>query len=522
MRQDEETQSESGDDATSPDPAGADQTSAGEISSEAADTDDGARDGADVSGANDGVDPDASAIEQLVGADKLRGELMEFADWFQNQVTSVDIAIQAGILFAAVAPAAVFGPQLKKFIQGQVAPRAPYGVLRRAASAFAHLATPIALFIILQLAVVALKTVGVSTGLAEAGVSLLTAWIVIRLVTLVIRSPFWSKFAFYVAWPIAALDAFGVLDDVVLQLQAFSVPIGEDAAGNSQRFSALDLIRTVFIFGVLFWGASFGGNFIKGRINAIDELTVSFKALLAKILDVLLPVIALIAALQIVGFPFGTLAIFGGAVGLGIGLGMQRTVSNFFAGFTLIADKSIKPGDVIEVGDTYGWVTNMSARYVSVRTRDGTAHLVPNDIFINEGVTNWSHSDRVVRLHAPFGVSYSTKDLRNLARRAEETVLEVERVLKTPSPRCNLMEFGDNSINFDLRFWINDPANGSANVRSDVLMAIWDLLEEMDIEVPFPQRDLHIKSAPDGLKMALEDQSGAVLSQRREGADAAE
>ena len=183
---------------------------------------------------------------------------------------------------------------------------------------------------------------------------------------------------------------------------------------------------------------------------------------------------------------------------------MQRTVSNFFAGFTLIADKSIKPGDVIEIEDSYGWVTAMNARYVTLRTRDGTAHLVPNDKFIEEGVVNWSHDDRVVRLHAPFGVSYETRDVRGLARAAEERALTIDRVLKTPAPRCNLMEFGDSSINFDLRFWINDPANGSANVRSDVMMAIWDMLHEMNIEVPFPQRDLHIKSAPDGLKMVSE------------------
>ena len=467
---------------------------------------------ADPASADSG--PEASAFEQLVGFDAVRDWLMGNAGWLQNRMLTIDVAIQAGILFAALLPAALFGPQLKKVIQSQVAPRAPYGILRRAASAFAHLATPIALYIILQIAVGVLKALGVGTGLTEAGVSLLTAWIVIRLVTLVIRSPFWSKTAFYIAWPVAALDAFGVLGEVVAQLQAFSIPIGTDDNGNPERFSALDFIRTVFIFGILFWAASFAGNFIKGRISTIDELTVSFKALLSKILDVLLPIVALIAALQIVGFPFGTLAIFGGAIGLGLGLGMQRTVSNFFAGFTLIADKSIKPGDVIEVGDTYGWVTQMSARYVSVRTRDGTSHLVPNDVFINEGVTNWSHSDRVVRLHAAFGVSYDTRDVRGLARATEARALEVERVLKTPAPRCNLMEFGDNSINFDLRFWINDPANGTNNVRSDVMMEIWEMLQEMGIEVPFPQRDLHIKSAPEGLSAVLEDHSGAKIAQR--------
>ena len=459
---------------------------------------------------------DGSALETLFGADALREKLAEFLRWAQGQMLSVDIAIQAAILFLALAPAALFGPQLRKFIQSQIAPRAPYGVLRRAANAFAHIATPIALYVILQAAVVILGSLGVSNAVVAAGASLLAAWIVIRMVTLVIRSPFWSRVAFYVAWPIAALDAFGVLDDVVRQLEAFSVPIGENEAGEPETLSALDVVRTVAIFGVLFWGASFLNKFVTGRINAIDELTVSFKALLSKILDVLLPIVALIAALQIVGFPFGTLAIFGGAVGLGIGLGMQRTVSNFFAGFTLIADKSIKPGDIIEIDETFGWVTQMNARYVSIRTRDGTAHLVPNDRFINEGVVNWSHSDRVVRMHAPFGVAYGTKDLRALARLAEETAVGVERVLKSPAPRCNLMEFGDSSINFDLRFWINDPANGASNVRSDVLMAIWDMLAAEGIEIPFPQREIHLKSAPAAIRVEHASQNDIAASNIRE------
>ncbi len=461
-------------------------------------------------------DPDGSTLETLVGADTVREKLAELAGMLQGQVLTVGAAIEAALLVIALAPAALFGPQLRKFIQGQIAPRAPYGIIRRAANAFAHLATPIALYIVLQTGVIILQALGNSTGLVSAGVSLLTAWIAIRLVTLVIRSPFWSRFAFYVAWPLAALDAFGILDDVVRQLEAFAIPIGKDDEGASQTFSALDLIRTLIVFGVLFWGASFISHTVKGRINAIDELTVSFKALLSKILDILLPIVALVAALQIVGFPFGTLAIFGGAVGLGIGLGMQRTVSNFFAGFTLIADKSIKPGDVIEIGNTYGWVTQMNARYVSIRTRDGTDHLVPNDRFIEEGVVNWSHADRVVRMHAEFGVSYSTKNLRELAKMCEQAALTVDRVIKTPAPRCNLIEFGDNSINFDLRFWISDPANGTSNIRSEVMLTIWELLAEHNIEVPFPQRDIHIKTAPEGVRFAVEAPDNAGMSTTRE------
>jgi len=413
--------------------------------------------------------------------------------WTGEQLSSVDVAIQIAVIAAALAPAAIFGPQLRKLIMSQIAPRAPYGELRRAANAFAHIATPIALYFVWQGAVLTLAAMDRSNNIVSAAVSLLAAWIVIRLITLVIRSPFWSRVAFYVIWPIAALDAAGLLDEMVRYLSGVRIPLAGEG-GKAATFSALDLVRVIFIFAALFWAASFVNRFLKSRISAIDELTPSLQTLLIKVLDVLMPAAAFVLALQLVGFNFATLAIFGGAVGLGIGLGLQRTISNFFAGFTLVADKSIKPGDVVEVGPTFGWVAEMNARYVTIKTRDGKSHLIPNDRFIEEGVVNWSHSDRAVRLHAQFGVSYSTRDLRAVKKAAEETAASVERVLKTPSPMCNLVEFGENSVNFDLRFWINDPTNGVANVTSQVMLALWDRLHEIGVEIPFPQRDIHIRS----------------------------
>lgn len=439
---------------------------------------------------------DGSALDELLGTEEIRSRSQQFVDWLTGQMLTVDVALQCLVIIAALVPAALFGPQLRKLFAGQIAARAPYGVLRRGANAFAHIATPIALLIVLQAAVFAFDRLGRPHKLIEAGVSLLTAWIVIRLVTLVIRSPFWSRVAFYVAWPIAALDAFGYLDETVAQLDRLTVPIGLNAKGEAIRFSAFDLLRTILVFGLLFWLSSLVNRFVKSRVSAIEELTTSFKTLLFKVLDVLTPVVALLIALQVVGFPFATLAVFGGAVGLGIGLGLQRTISNFFAGFTLVADKSIKPGDVIEIGNTFGWITAMTARYVSVRTRDGMEHLVPNDKFLENGVVNWSHSDRAVRIHAPFGVAYGTKDLRAVKALAEATAAAVDRVLKSPAPVCNLIEFDEGSVNFDLRFWINDPASGISNVKSAVMLALWDALQEAGVEIPYPQLDLHIKSAP--------------------------
>ncbi len=441
-----------------------------------------------------------SGLEHLVNTRDLSERLADFFGWARTQLSSVDVIIQLVVIAAALLPAVIFGPQLRKFIMSQIAPRAPYGVLRRAANAFAHLAAPIVVYFAWQATSIALSAAGRSNELVKGAVSLMTAWIVVRLVTLVIRSPFWSRVAFYVVWPIAALDAAGLLDEATRYLENVSIPIGASSNGQTTSFSALDLVRVIFIFAGLFWLSSLANRFLKSRIASVDELTPSLQALLIKILDVLLPAAAFILALQIVGFNFATLAIFGGAVGLGIGLGLQRTISNFFAGFTLIADKSIKPGDVVEVGSTFGWVAEMNARYVTVRTRDNKSHLIPNDKFIEDGVINWSHSDRSVRLHAQFGVSYGTRDLRAVKAAAEQTAVSIDRVLKTPSPMCNLVKFDDSSVNFDLRFWINDPSNGVANVTSQVMLALWDRLHEMGVSMPYPQRDIYIKAWPEGLQ----------------------
>jgi len=451
--------------------------------------------------------PQAGESISLFDPAHFQEKAFEILEWLKINLLSIDTILQLGILAGGLIPAAIFGPRLKGLIYEHIVPKMPVPILKRAARSLAEIATPIALFLTLQIARGCLAAGGIKTGFVDAGISLLTAWIVIRLVTLVIRSPFWSKVAFYLAWPVAALDAFGVLGNLVKELEKVSFPIGENNAGEAIRFSALDAVRVMLIFAVLFWVANLIKGFLSERIRSVDELTPSVKALIIKIIDILMPVLAALIALQLVGFNLATLTIFGGAIGLGVGLGLQKTISNFIAGFTLVADKSIKPGDVIEVGNTFGWVTAMGARYVTVRTRDATEHLVPNDKFIEHGVINWSHDNQIVRLHVGIGVAYGTRDLRSVKKLCEEMALTVERVLSNPHPNCNLMEFGDSSVNFDLRFWIKDPAKGVSNVRSEVMLAIWDALHEKGIEIPFPQRDLHIKSMPASFERVGDEKS---------------
>lgn len=449
--------------------------------------------------------PPDSAISEIIPLEDIEGRLQALIAWAETTVLRFDVGLQVALVAAAIIPALIFGPQLGKLIKGRLTEGLRANIPPRLVTAAVALATPFALLLTLFAIRIGLGSFDRPVAVVQASISLMTAWLIIRAVTLVIRSKFWSAVAFYIAWPVAALDVFGLLDDIVAQMEMLAIPLGETAEGEPVELSLFDVLRTILYFGVLFWGASVLGRLLEKQMERAEEITPAFRALVSKTMGVLLPVLALLIALQMTGFNLATLAIFSGAVGIGVGLGLQKTVANFAAGFTLLADKSIKPGDAIEVDDTFGWITSMQARYVSVRTRDGTELLIPNDHFINNGVINWSHSDRIVRQHAPFGVSYATRDLRAVQTLAIEAAKTVARIVPDKEPVCNVMEFGDSSVNFDLRFWISDPENGLANVRSDVYLAIWERLHEAGIEIPFPQLDLHVKQVPDRLERARSD-----------------
>lgn len=158
----------------------------------------------------------------------------------------------------------------------------------------------------------------------------------------------------------------------------------------------------------------------------------------------------------------------------------------------MLLDRSVKPGDVIALGSTYGRIDKLGGRYVSVITRDGTEHLIPNEELITQRVENWSFSDTNVRQKAMVGVDYSA-DLKLAMKLCEEAAEEIERIVKEPAPRCLLREFGDSSVNIELRFWVNDAHNGLGNVRSEVLLRIWDKFHEQGVVFPYPQSDIHVK-----------------------------
>ena len=311
------------------------------------------------------------------------------------------------------------------------------------------------------------------------------AWATYRMISGFIKSRAWLRLIAVLAFSLAALHSFGLLETTVdlLNLLAFNV--------GDRRISILDILNGGVILLVLLWISSLLGSSGEKKIKKLPHLPPSLQVLLTKILRVILVFVSFAIALSTIGLDLSSFAILGGAIGVGIGFGLQKVVSNLVSGLILLLDRSIKPGDVIEIEGTYGWINSLRARYASVITRDGKEHLIPNEDLITNRVINWSFSDRNVRVRVPIGISYNA-DPRHAISLCLDAARSSSRTLQIPEPKCLMIGFGDNSVDLELRFWIDDPSNGVGNVRSEVFLAIWDRFQKEGIEIPFPQRDIHI------------------------------
>jgi len=356
--------------------------------------------------------------------------------------------------------------------------------------------------VLLWLVVEVASNTGIASAVMGAGVSLLTAWIVIRLVTMVVRHQLWSRVIFFSVYSLAALDILGVLGRVQEALAGIGFSYGE------ARITALNLVHGLVFLVVLLWLMALARSFLERRILSASNLTPSLQALVIQILKLVFPVLAFLLVLPVLGVSLTALTVFGGVFVIGVGLGLQKLVANLLSGLTLLGSGTIRPGDVVALTDVagekiYGRVNEITMRFVSIHTRDGIEHIVPNEQIINNTVEKWSHSNDKIRLKIPFGISYEAKPREAIAL-AVEAAAEIGRVLNDPKPVCLLKGFGDSSVDLELRIWIRDPMNGLSNVKSECLLGIWDRLAEHGIGIPYPQRDLHIRTLPAGVTPGLE------------------
>ncbi|MGR3591178.1 MAG: mechanosensitive ion channel family protein [Limimaricola soesokkakensis] len=315
--------------------------------------------------------------------------------------------------------------------------------------------------------------------------NLATGWLFVALVSRLIVNPLLRGIVRYGAWAWITLRILDLTTETARLLDGLAIQAGD------LRISVLLVLKAALVLGVAFFVARLLARSSAHRIESNREISPSMQVLAVKLSQLLFYGIAVFVGLRAVGVDLTGLAVLSGAIGVGLGFGLQKVVSNLVSGLIILMDKSIKPGDVISVGQTFGWISTLGARYASVVTRDGKEYLIPNEDLITTQVVNWTHSDNSVRIDLDFGTSYG--DDPHLVRRvAIAAAAGCGRVLEKPAPVCHITAFGDSSVNYLLRFWIDDATAGLTNIRGDVFLALWDAFKAEGISIPFPQREVRV------------------------------
>lgn len=321
--------------------------------------------------------------------------------------------------------------------------------------------------------------------LLAVAAKLALAWLMIRLLTSVISNEFIVRLVSLSAWLIAALSILGQLDPTIDTLDSVSVVLG------GLRLTPLLLIKLGVLLVIALWLTNVASNFIESRITRSTDLTPSIQVLLVKMVRLGLMIFAVAVVMSAVGINLSALAIFSGAAGVGIGFGLQKIVANFISGIILLADKSVKPGDLVTIGDSSGRISAMKTRYISVAAGDGREFLIPNEDLVTQKVTNWTYTDKNTLVKISFGTNYDA-DPRLVCQLAADIAATAKRAIKGKPPNCILTEFAEAGMKFSLTFWIADP-DGMDNVKSEVMLALWDAFKREGIRVPYPVREIRIR-----------------------------
>jgi small-conductance mechanosensitive channel len=360
-----------------------------------------------------------------------------------------------------------------------------------------RLAFPISMLLVVLLGRASLAALDLAYWALDLAVPLLISFALIRTLVYMLRKGIRSgplvkaseNVISTFIWLVVGLHLVGLLPGLLVAMDSLALSVGDT------RISLLAVIKLLLLMGLVLVFAIWLSGIIDRRLSQLPYLSPGAAVGFSKVSKLVLITVAAMTVLNLVGIDLTALAVFGGALGVGLGFGLQRIASNFISGFILVFDRSIRPGDVVSVGEKFGWVVALHARYVVVRNRDGEDTLIPNEILITTEVINWSYSDPNVRLKIPVSVSYSDDVERAMAIMLE-IVREHPRVIAEPQPGCRLIEFGDNGILLEARVWVADPEAGFGSVRSDINVEIWRRFKQEGITIPFPQQDVYIKEAP--------------------------
>jgi len=444
-------------------------------------------------------------LEALPSNEAIRDFLNSTSTWWQ-----------IGIFLAGALLAKLIGDQLLPRLQSVAETGGIEGMGRTAVRSGALALVPLLLWLWLLAFSAILRHQGWPTGLLHPAMILAGALAVIRMGVFVLRHSFspggplkaWEGTLTVTIWTLVALHILGWLPWVEQMLDDYALTFG------TVRISLLNVLSFSLSIAAMLLLALWLANAIRGRVVQSRALDDSMKIALSKLIKFVLLTLAVLAAMVAAGIDITAFAVFGGALGVGIGLGLQRVVSNFVSGFILAFEGSIRPGDVISFGNTFGTVRALHTRHVVIRTRDGMDILVPNENLLTSDITNWSYEgDRRIRLRLPVQTGYDD-DPQQVIARLERIALEHDRVLKDPAPAAVLTGFGDNGVNLELLVWIEDPERG-ADVRSDLFQHVWKDFKTAGISLPFPQRDVYIKEFPGSAISPADARSGSRAKSAR-------
>lgn len=428
-------------------------------------------------------------MDWIFDTETLNGWLQTAENWMFTHVLSWELTIQIVLLMIVLLIGLLVGKPIRLMVRRKTKPIQFHNALlisfvNRLIRLIPFYTCVIILWVVIQV----FNRLNADHFLMTLILNLSFAWIIIQLASTVILDRYWSRLTALIVWFLAALNIIDIFDRAISLLDNSGISIGEN------RLTLWSLLQAAIILVVLLKTVNWGGKYVEKQLDYVPGLNDSTRLMMTKVIHVTMMVLVTLIVLNSLGIDFSSLAIFSGAIGVGVGFGLQKVVGNYISGLILLSEKSIKPGDVLQIGDTFGRVRLMGGRYVSMVTRDEKEYLIPNEDLITQQVINWSYSSNEIRLVVPFGVAYKSNP-HEVIEQVSKAVLETDRVLSDPQPACLLMGFGDSAINFELRFWINDPQNGLSNIKSRALLKIWDILKENNIEIPFPQRDIYIKSS---------------------------
>lgn len=312
-----------------------------------------------------------------------------------------------------------------------------------------------------------------------------------QLLQLIIPTTKFAKwFVFFILIAILAAGFSGYFEPLqkIIDTEKFTFKYGDI------EITLYRVLKSVLMIITIFWATSIVIGFSEARIKGFKRIKASNKAIMSKIVQIFLYFLAFVFILGFVGIDLTALTVLGGAIGIGIGFGLQKITSNFISGLILLFEKSIEIDDLVEVNDNvYGFIRHIGARYTLVETFEGKEVMIPNEDFITNSVTNWTFSNSKGRIEIKLGVSYKS-DIEKAQKLILEAATEHPRCTDEPAPVCYLRQFGDSSVDFVLFLWVDDVTLGRFEAQSEVMMSIWKKFAANCIEIPFPQRDLHVKN----------------------------